>query len=169
MVQTLCNPDNGMAKRPKVRWNALKQRARPPAACKHSSSGILVPQAVSRVLPAGQRLVAAADAAVRDAAAAAAPSLARCNDMENGAGTDTEDDPMQSTPPKRSRKRCGTPFAVSCALPAGKACRTESAAAGRQRQPGHGPRGARGLLKLLLSTCYLWQGRIMRGQSWRRH
>lgn len=69
-------------------------------------------------MPAGQRLVAAADAAVRDAAAAAAPSLARCNDMENGAGTDTEDDPMQSTPPKRSRKRCATPSAVRSAPPA---------------------------------------------------
>ncbi|KAK9839829.1 hypothetical protein WJX81_004853 [Elliptochloris bilobata] len=53
----------------------------------------------------GQRLVVAADAAVVDAAAAAAPSLARCNDMEDGAGTETEDDPMQSTPPKRGRKR----------------------------------------------------------------
>ena len=69
---------------------------------------MLGPSAVVHMLPAGQRLVAAADAAVRDAAAAAAPSLARCNDMENGAGTDTEDDPMQSTPPKRSRKRCIT-------------------------------------------------------------
>ena len=79
---------------------------------------MLPQQAVSCVLPAGQRLVAAADAAVRDAAAAAAPSLARCNDMENGAGTDTEDDPMQSTPPKRSRKRCAALSAVPSAPPA---------------------------------------------------
>ena len=83
--------------------------------------------AVSVLVHAGQRLVAAADAAVADAAAAAAPSLARCHDLDGGgAGTDTEDDPMQSTPPKRSRKRCAafphlfTGGLAGCALLGGK-------------------------------------------------